>query len=131
GLTIFEMTEEVLMRYVAGKYVRDSDYVPPKRGRYATDHTWTTTRDCGTKRLCLQAYSPYHSTTWIKQWRETKERELVGQIPEVVKALELGAAEVKAQHLAAIKEREEMFRRWDEEEARRKAEESRRRSAAA
>lgn len=32
GLTIIEMSEEVEVRYVNGKYIRESDYVPPKRG---------------------------------------------------------------------------------------------------
>src|SRR5262249_51687124 len=41
GLTIVETSEEVLLRYVNGKYIRESDYSPPKR--YAIDHSWTTT----------------------------------------------------------------------------------------
>lgn len=59
GLTIIEISEEVEACYVNGEYVRTSDYVPPKRGRYAIDHGWTTKKDFPTGRLCLQAYSPY------------------------------------------------------------------------
>ena len=42
GLTVIEMSEEVEVRYVNGKFVREEDYVPPKRGRYTPDNTWTT-----------------------------------------------------------------------------------------
>lgn len=45
GLAIVEMTESVPMRYVNGKYIRESDYVPPKASRRYIDHTWTTTQD--------------------------------------------------------------------------------------
>ncbi|NMF87665.1 hypothetical protein [Aromatoleum petrolei] len=94
GLTIIEMSEEVEVRYVNGEYIRVEDYVPPKRGRYAVDHTWTTRKDFPTGRLCLQAYSPYWRAKWIKQWRETKDRDLAGQIKEIVKGLEQAAGEI-------------------------------------
>ena len=45
GLTILEMSEEVVARYINGEYIRESDYVPPKRNRYALDRmTWTTNK---------------------------------------------------------------------------------------
>jgi hypothetical protein len=59
GLTVIEMSEEAEARYVNGEYVRLTDYVPKRRGRYAQDHGWTSTHDFPTGRLCLQAYSPY------------------------------------------------------------------------
>ena len=34
GLSIIEMSEEVEVRYVNGEYVRESEYVAPKRRRY-------------------------------------------------------------------------------------------------
>jgi hypothetical protein len=43
GLSIVEMSENVTLRYLNGKYIRESEYVPP-RGRHV-DHSWTTTRD--------------------------------------------------------------------------------------
>jgi hypothetical protein len=39
GLSIIEMSEEVEVRYVNGEYVRESEYVAPKRSRYAVDRT--------------------------------------------------------------------------------------------
>ena len=59
GLTVIEMSEEAEARYMNGEYVRLTDYVPKRRGRYAQDYGWTNTHDFPTGRLCLQAYSPY------------------------------------------------------------------------
>ena len=84
GLTIIEMSEEVEVRYVNGKYIREQDYVPARRGRYAFDHSWTTKKDFPTGRLCLQAYSPYPRTKWVNHWRETGSHDLCSQIKSLV-----------------------------------------------
>jgi hypothetical protein len=81
GLTIIEMSEEAEARYVNGEYVRLTDYVPKRRGRYAQHHGWTSTHDFPTGRLCLQAYSPYPRADWTQQWRETPNRALLGPHP--------------------------------------------------
>jgi len=70
GLTFMEMSEEVEARYVDGEFIREQDYVPPKRRRYASDNSWTTKKDFPTGRLRLQAYSPYPGTKWVKSWQE-------------------------------------------------------------
>lgn len=85
GLTIIEMSEEVEARYVNGKYVRETEYVPPRRGRYAVDTTWTTTKAFTTGRLCLQAYSPYWRAKWVHHWRETNDRDLCSRISSIIK----------------------------------------------
>jgi hypothetical protein len=36
----------------------------------------------------LQAYSPYYRAKWITHWRETKKRDLSGQIRQIIKELE-------------------------------------------
>lgn len=59
GLTIIEVSEEITVRYVKGKFIPEKDYVPPKLRRGEYDHTWTTEKYFPTGRLCLQAYSPY------------------------------------------------------------------------
>jgi hypothetical protein len=58
GLAVVEMSETVTLRYLAGKYIRETDYVAP-RGRYAVDHSWTTTRDF---RAADCASSPFRPT---------------------------------------------------------------------
>jgi hypothetical protein len=88
GLTIIEMAEEVEVRYVNGKYIREKDYIPPKRSQYGHNLTWTTKKDYPTGRLCLQAYAPYGRAHWVKRWQETKTRELNTQIKTIVKELE-------------------------------------------
>jgi hypothetical protein len=94
GLTIIEMSEEVEVRHVNGEYVRVEDYVPPKRSRYAVDHTWTSRMNLPTGRLCLQAYSPYPRAKWVHQWRETQDRDLGSQIKAIVKGLEQAAIQI-------------------------------------
>ena len=80
GLAIVEMTESVVMRYVNGKYIRESEYVPPKASRHYVDHTWTTIRDLPTGRLRLVVYSPYRSVSWSTWFQETKTRTLTQEI---------------------------------------------------
>jgi len=63
GLAIVEMSENVMLRYVSGKYVRESEYVPP-RGRYHVDNSRTTTRDLPSGRMRIVAYSPYDRVRW-------------------------------------------------------------------
>lgn len=50
GLAIVEMSENVTLRYVNGKYIRECDYIPP-RSRYHVDHSWTTTRHLPSGRI--------------------------------------------------------------------------------
>ncbi len=52
GLTIVEMSEEIKVRYVNGKYVKEQDYIKSKR-KYSSSYTWTTTREYPTGKLKL------------------------------------------------------------------------------
>lgn len=128
GLTIIEMSEEVSVRYVNGKYIRDSDYIPPKRGRYTVDHTWTTKKDVGSGRFCLQAYSPYSRTKWVQQWRETKGSDLIGRIPAIVRELERASPEIARLFEEGRRQAELEMRKWDEQQALWRKEEAERRS---
>lgn len=128
GLTIIEMSEEVEVRYVNGKYIREQDYVLPKRGRYAFDRSWTTKKAFPTGRLCLQAYSPYPRAKWINRWQETKNRDLRSQIKAIVKELERAAVSVarlveEGERQAEIERQqwEAQHEQWRREEAERLA----------
>jgi len=132
GLTIIEMSEEVEVRYVGGKYIREQDYVPSKRSRYGYEHTWTTKKDFPTGRLCLQAYSPYPRAKWAKRWQETKNRDLVTQIKTIVKELEHVAVDIarlveKGERQAELERQEWEAKReqWRREEEERRAAEAR------
>jgi len=118
GLTIMEMSEDVEVRYVNGKYVRLTDYEPPKRRRYQVDSGWTSRRDMPTGRVCLQAYSPYVGTTWKQQWRETPAKDLIGRIPSIIRELEHAVPEIARQVELAEQEAERRNREWQEQMAR-------------
>lgn len=131
GLTILEMSEEVAARYVDGKYIRESDYVPPKRGRYVVDGTWTTTKTFPTGRLCLHAYSPYARAEWQKQWRESTGIALADLVPRIIKELELAAVEVAKLAEEGARQAEIERQQWEEQRAIWQREEEERRLAKA
>lgn len=127
GLAIIEMTEVVEMRYINGKYIRDSDYVPPKASKRNFDRTWTTTRNLPSGRLRLLVYSPYRSISWSHTYQETKSRILTQDISQIVKSIEEEVAPTidklqEAQRQAEIRRLE----RLAEEERRRQEEDQRR-----
>jgi hypothetical protein len=126
GLAIVEMSENVTLRYVNGKYIRDSEYVPP-RGRYHVDHSWTTTRDLPSGRMRIVAYSPYGGVAWLKQWQETRSASLRGQIRTIVETIEASAPGLVAKLQEADRQDEIRRQQWLAEEERRRREEDRRR----
>lgn len=130
GLTIVEMSESAQARYVNGEYVRESEYVAPKR-RYGADHTWTTAIDFPTGRICLQAYSPYPSTDWIRNWKEAKGENLTKLIPSIVRELAQGANEIARLVAEAELRAEAQRREWEIERQKRLKEEAERRAAIA
>ena len=137
GLTIIEMSEEIEVRYVNGKYIREQDYVPRKRGQYAFDHSWTTKKYFPTGRLCLQAYSPYPRAKWTHRWQETKNRDLNNQINVIVKELERAAVDIarlveEGERQAAIERQQWEARQeqWRREESERRAIEALKKSRA-
>ncbi|WP_248114024.1 hypothetical protein [Ralstonia pseudosolanacearum] len=131
GLTIIEMSEEVEVRYVNGEYVRLSEYVPPKRGRYVPDHGWTSKQDLPSGRLCLQAYSPYWRAEWSRQWRETPSRDITSLIPAIVKELRQTASEVARLAEEGERQAELERQRWEAQREQWRREEEEKRAAKA
>jgi hypothetical protein len=128
GLAVIEMTESVEMRYVNGKYIRESEYVPPKNKRYH-DHTWTSTRDLPSGRLRLIVYAPYRSVSWSTSFQETKARSLTQDIPQIVKSIEAEVAPIIEKLQEADRQAElQRLERLAEEERRRHEEDRRRES---
>lgn len=128
GLTTFELSDEVQVRYVDGRYVPVSDAQAPKRGRH-DEYAWTHKRDMPSGCLCVRASSPYHGAEpWEKQWREEKAGTLSSHISEIVESLESAAVVIAA--LVAEGERQAKIRRteWERqhEEWRREEAETRR-----
>lgn len=127
GLAIVEMSEDVLLRYVNGEYIRDSDYIPPKPNRHFVDRTWTTTRQLPCGRLRLIAYSPYRRVSWSTDWQETRRRALGLELKSIVKAIEDSAVELVAKLEEADRKAEVAHREYLAAEERRRKEEDRRR----
>lgn len=118
GLAIIEMTEAVLMRYVNGKYIRESEYRPPRTSRGYTDHSWTTTANIPSGRLRLAVYSPQRDVSWSMVFQETVERTLTQDIAQIVKSIE-DSIEVMRKEIVEAEQRAELRRReWEEQQAR-------------
>lgn len=126
GLAVIEMSENVTLRYLGDKYVRESEYVPPRNRGWA-DHSWTTNRHIPSGRLRIAAYSPYSGADWLAQWQETKSASLHSQIRTIVEAIEAAAPELVTKLEEAERQAEIRHQEWlIEEERRRRAEDRRR-----
>lgn len=125
GLAVIEMTESVEMRYVHGKYIRESEYVQTKARRYL-DHTWTSTRDVPSGRLRLVIYAPCRSVTWSIAFQETDTRSLTQDLPQIVRSIE-GEVTPLLEKLQEAERQAEIWRqaRLAEEERRLKEEDRR------
>ena len=126
GLTLFEMSEQIEVRWINGEYIPVSELLASKSNTYLSSHTWTTTQDRPTGRFCLQAYSPYSGANWQKQWRESKPGNLQNQFKSIVATLEQEAGVIvklveEAERLAEIRHQQ-----WELERQKRLREEAER-----
>ena len=127
GLAVIEMTEAVLMRYVNGKYIRESEYRPPKSTRGYVEHTWTTTNEIPCGRLRLVVYSPVRDVSWSLTFQETIERPLTPDIAKIVESIENSTEIVRKEMIEAEQRAEVRHREWEEQRARWAREEDQRR----
>lgn len=131
GITIFEMTEEVEVRWKDGKYIRVSDLPTPKRSRYSQPIGWNSQRDMPSGRLCIQVYSPYSRTEWKHQWRESSVGDISEKLSALVKHLVREAPAIANLVEIARQQAEVERKRWEEQmEKRRRDEEERLRQKA-
>lgn len=126
GLALVEMSESVAMRYVNGKYIRESEYIASKRSRYFADTTWTTTRDIPCGRFRLFAYSINPSVVWLTHWQDTEKTSLRQQISSIVEAMKGIASDLERRNDEAEREFERQQRKWEAEEERRQRSEDKR-----
>lgn len=127
GLTIYELTEEVEVRWVDGKYVRVDAVPQTRRRRPAWDRDWTHKRDMPSGRLALRCSSPYAGASWEKLWSEAKPGELKSKLKSVVRELEQAAPTIadlvkEAERKAEIERKKWEVQReqWAREEAERR-----------
>lgn len=132
GLTITEMTERSIMRYVGGKYVReDSARVKGLRARQLAD-TWTTEQDVPCGRFKLTVYSPIQGVEWQESWQETQKASLGSMVETIIRKLtkskrQVSDLMVEAEEAAAQRQRdwEESQERWRRDDDRRRVEQAR------
>ena len=86
GLTIFEMSENVEVKYLDGKYARVSA-LPARKTRGNERSAWISMYDLPSGRLGIQAYSPYQRADWQRQWQEKRAGDFPGRLLAIVKEL--------------------------------------------
>lgn len=113
GLTVFEISEEVEVGYLNGKYIPIDEYLNNPLPKRKSTFSWTTKKDIPSSRLCIQAYSTHPGTKWIKQWRESKPGEFSKSLKSVVNELCNSVDEISYATQIAIQEAEERHRQWE------------------
>jgi len=126
GLTIYELSEEVDVRYVDGKYVPVGQHPAPTR-RATHGYDWIHKRDMPSGSLCLRASSPYPRAQWEKQWREAKGSDLTSKVAHIVRELEAEAATISRLVEEGERQAEIQRREWEAQQERWRREEAERR----
>ena len=111
GMTLYELTEHVDVRYVNGRHVR-IDTAPTSKRRPAWDSAWIHKEHMPTGRLAVRAYSPYMSTSWQQVWREKAAGDLETQFEAIVRGLVKAAPAIAAQLAEARQKAEAEHARW-------------------
>jgi hypothetical protein len=137
GLSVVEMSEHVTLRYVNGRYVRDTPEIAAKMAR-SRQYSWTTTSDVPSGRLRVVAYSPYGRVDWSRIWQEAKAKEegipvgpivkaVVGHASDLIAKLAEAERQAEIEHQAWLAQQE----RWRRDDDRRRVEQSIQESSAA
>lgn len=95
--SLAEMTEYVPAKEVNGRYIRDETMIRWMRGKYDKPFRYVIRHALPTGRFLLQLYSPYTSTNWQVQFRQTKQCGLVSQIPKIISAMHDAVPLIKKQ----------------------------------
>lgn len=127
GLTIFELSDEIEVQYVDGKYVPVSRVPVSRRAGLLSPNVWIHKRDTPSGKLCLRASSPYPRATWEKQWREAKRGDLPSKIPQIVQELESEAVTIARLVEEGQRQAEIEMREWEVQQEKWRREEAERR----
>lgn len=104
GFLLVEMTKEVPVKEVKGRYVRDEGMINWARGKNSAQLGYYSRRHIPSGRFRLQLYSPYESEGWHQVFSQTKTCSLLSQIPKIIKSAE-SALPVLKKEVQAKKER--------------------------
>lgn len=115
GLSLFEISERIEVRYVGG----DERYVPvgsrEDRLYPRVAHDWTTHEWRPSGRLGLHAYAPTTSFRWERYWREEKGRDLTSFFAEIGDELAEHAPVITQLEAKARQDAEEQRIKWERE----------------
>ncbi|EGE4743832.1 hypothetical protein RMP99_002403 [Salmonella enterica] len=127
AFSLAEMTEYVPAKEVNGRYIRDETMIRWMRGKYDKSFRYVIKHALPTGRFFLQLYSPYSSTNWQVEFRQTKQCGLISQIPKIISAMRDAVPLIKKQQEEARIKAEERRIQWELDEKRyREKERSRR-----
>ncbi|EJH8051859.1 hypothetical protein NF324_000682 [Salmonella enterica] len=107
GFSLAEMTEYVPTKEVNGRYIRDETMIRWMRGTYEKPFRYVIRHTLPTGRFLLQLYSPYSSTNWQVEFRQTKQCGLISQIPKIISAMRDAVPLIKKQQEEARVKAEE------------------------
>lgn len=113
GFSLAEMTEYVPAKEINGRYIRDETMARWMRGKHEQPFRYVIKHNLPTGRFLLQLYSPYSSTNWQVQFRQTKQCGLVSQIPKLISAMHDAVPLIKNQLEEARVKAEERRIQWE------------------
>jgi hypothetical protein len=125
GLTLYELSEQIEMRYLKGKYVPVSEI--KSKAIDFDNYSWTTIKDQASGKFCLRAYSPYGGTSWQHEWKVDCSKDLKRLGHKIAKELALHAETISLLVEEAERKAEIERQRWEEERERWRREEEERR----
>lgn len=127
GLALTEMTERVTLRRLGNRYLREDSKEVRSAKAWQLVNSWTTEQDLPCGRFRLVAYSPLHGAAWTHSWQETAKASLGGMIPDISKTLERSLDEIQRLMIAAEAAAAQQQREWQERQDRWRREEDERR----
>jgi len=125
SIVVIEMTEEVLLRYAGGGYIRETEYQANLR-KYRREHTWTTTRPLPSGRLRLVAHAA-EGVDWSLTWQEAGVTSLESSIKKIAHEIREAIPDVARLVKESKRQAEVRRQEWLVAEDRRRQEEDRRR----
>ncbi|EDU5629779.1 hypothetical protein CWY12_001411 [Salmonella enterica subsp. enterica serovar Havana] len=118
GFSLAEMTEYVPAKEVNGRYIRDETMIRWIREKHDKPFRYVIRHALPTGRFLLQLYSPYSSTNWQVQFRQTKQCGLISQIPKLISAMRNAVPLIKKQQEEARVKAEKRRIQWELDEKR-------------
>ncbi len=118
AFNLAEMTEYVPAKEINGRYIRDETMVRWMRGKHEKPFRYVIRHTLPTGRFLLQLYSPYSSTNWQVEFRQTKQCGIVSQIPKIISVMRDAVPLIKKQQEEARVKAEERRNQWELDEKR-------------